>query len=428
MLSKIKHIASGTEVEVRLPASEDPVEYPGDYFSKNRQKPKLYICDGANLDDMRQSVEQGLISRNVDICHVNAYLYHVLKDIEAVADQDWSSFGISIAKAGDRVKLFDMLDVETLNQKPSAGQACPTATKEDDRWLPMYLLGLYRVGRATVVSYQSELLEALSNQCKLRSKEFKELVQTQSDFFEAWGNDLNFTKIVAAVDMFFHKFKKHPDAALRFGTIVSRFRDCASLSTFHHLVKVTGLSLEVVGTWILNDQVAKEIIQMMKPGQEIDQADSYMPYLIDFGLSTKSPYSSVKNPCFHFWGQTTALLLRSGRAKNARAPDDIPYQSLTHASLLFAYAVGRTSDIAQRFSTGETYKSETAGTSGQPKGNPLVDAVEPSSSNVVHWLAWWDDVGRVPTKEMEAFAKRAVHGLTDLRVKSIGRHIKTHFE
>ncbi|AFH89676.1 nucleocapsid protein [Vesiculovirus bogdanovac] len=426
MFSKIKHIASGADVEVRLPASEDPVEYPSEFFSKLQQKPKLYVADGHTVEQLRQFVEQGLISRNVNIVHINSYLYHVLKDTEALCDRDWTSFGINIGKAGSKVKIFDMLDVEYLENKPNAGQACPEACKDDDVWLPMYLLGLYRVGRATVPSYQNDLMEALNTQCKFRSPKFRELVQAQSDFYEAWSNDLNFTRIVAAVDMFFHRFKKHSDAGLRFGTIVSRFRDCASLSTFHHLVKITGLSLADVGSWILNDQVAREIIQMMRPGQEIDHADSYMPYLIDMGLSTKSPYSSVKNPCFHFWGQMTALLLRSSRAKHARVPDDIPYPSITNAALLFAYAVGRTSDIAQRFTTGDVYESSKKG--GASKLLSVASVAEPETSEVIKWLAWWDDKGKSPTKEMESFARRAVHALTDLRANSIGKYAKTHFD
>ncbi|AEG25351.1 nucleocapsid protein [Vesiculovirus perinet] len=322
------------------------------------------------------------------------------------------------------MRIFDTLDVQEYTGVIPDGKASNDRTANDDTWLPMLILGLYRVGRATQEEYRKNLMNGLRMQCKLRNINAEDLVSESDDFYNLWGNDPNYLKLIAAIDMFFHHFKKHEEASLRYGTIVSRFKDCAALTTLAHLVKVSGMSVGDVMTWVLNQPVEDEVCRMMTPGQEIDKADSYMPYLIDLGLSTKSPYSSVKNPCFHFWGQLTALLIQSTRAKNARVPDDIPYQELTKASQLFAYAIGRSADLAQRFAiNNKKYTREPADDD---------DALElsqepPTGRNVVDWMAWWDDVGQVPTKDMEHFGRKAVHGLTDLRMKTIGAYAKSYF-
>ncbi|AEG25350.1 nucleoprotein [Vesiculovirus jurona] len=421
MSSIVKRISTGTNVLAVLPASEDPVEYPEDYFKENPGKVKVFISRGTDLNKLRQFVYEGIKSGDVSVCHINSYLYQVLKGIQEEAPSEWKSFGVQIAVKGQKIGIFDLLEVDDYRGPIPDGKSSSGRTADDDKWLPMLILGLYRVGRATQEDYKKMLMSNLNAQCKLRSNQAEEIVDDTSDFYQAWGNDSNFLKIVAAVDMFFHYFKKNPEANIRFGTIVSRFKDCAALTTLAHLQKVTGLPIEEVFSWILTRSVEDEVCRMMKPGQEIDQANSFMPYLIDLGLSTKSPYSSVKNPSFHFWGQLTALLVQSSRAKNARVPDDIPYAELTKAAQLFGFAIGHSSDLEQRFALGDkVYKRDEAEASGS-----LLEP--PTSKDVIEWLAWWDDVGNIPTPEMDAFAKRAVHGMIDVRTKTIGEYARKIF-
>nr|AAA48460.1 nucleoprotein [Vesicular stomatitis virus]AAA48464.1 nucleoprotein [Vesicular stomatitis virus] len=421
MAPTVKRIINDSIIQPKLPANEDPVEYPADYF-KNNTNIVLYVSTKVALNDLRAYVYQGIKSGNPSILHINAYLYAALKGVEGTLDRDWVSFGRTIGKREENVKIFDLVKVEELKTALPDGKSDPDRSAEDDKWLPIYILGLYRVGRSKVTDYRKKLLDGLEIQCKVASTRFESLVEDGLDFFDVWENDPNFTKIVAAVDMFFHMFKKHERAPIRYGTIVSRFKDCAALATFGHLSKVSGLSIEELTTWVLNREVADELCQMMYPGQEIDKADSYMPYMIDFGLSQKSPYSSVKNPAFHFWGQLAALLLRSTRAKNARQPDDIEYTSLTCASLLLSFAVGSSADIEQQFYIGED-KYTTEKDDGLRKSD-----VPPKGRNVVDWLGWYDDNGGKPTPDMLQFARRAVNSLQSLREKTIGKYAKAEFD
>ncbi|AGI04014.1 nucleoprotein [Vesiculovirus malpais] len=424
MAPTVKRVSDNTIVQAVLPASEDPVEFPKDYFNANPGKIKVYISKQKDIGTLRQFVYEGIKSGDVSICHINSYLYFALKEIKDVAASDWTTFGITIASKGATMQIFDTLIIEEYRGQVADGKLNATRTVDDDKWLPMLILGLYRVGRATQEEYKKTLMSGLMAQCKLRHPNAEEIVNETDDFYQAWGNDSNFLKLVAAVDMFFHQFKKHPDAGLRYGTIVSRYKDCAALSTMSHLHKVTGLPIPDLMTWVLTKSVEDEVCRMMTPGQEIDKADSYMPYLIDLGISTKSPYSSVKNPCFHFWGQLTALLVQSARAKNARVPDDIPYAELTKAAHLLAYAVGHSSDLEQRFSIKDKqYKREIA--SDESLGD--IGSEPPTGKDVVDWLAWWDDVGRVPTPDMNSFAKKAIHGLVEIRDRTIGEYAKRTF-
>ncbi|AJR28528.1 nucleoprotein [Carajas virus] len=421
MNSIVKKVIDDTVIQPKLPANEDPVEYPADYFKTSKQIP-LYINTDKTLAELRAFVYQGLKAGNPSIIHVNSYLYLALKDIKATLERDWTSFSITIGKQGEEITIFNLVSVRPLVITVPDGRTDPDRSPNDDKWLPIYLLGLYRVGRTKLPEYRKKLMEGLEMQCKIMYPDFVPIVPEGMDFFDVWGNDSNFTKIVAAVDMFFHMFKKHERASLRYGTIVSRFKDCAALATFGHVCKVSGMSTEEVTTWVLNREVADELCQMMFPGQEIDRADSYMPYMIDFGLSQKSPYSSVKNPSFHFWGQLAALLLRSTRAKNARQPDDIEYTSLTTAGLLLAYAVGSSADISQQFYMGdEKYISD-------PSAGGLTSNAPPKGRNVVDWLGWFEDQGGNITPDMYSFAKRAVCSLQGLRDKTIGKYAKGEFD
>nr|AYO51726.1 nucleoprotein [Vesicular stomatitis virus] len=421
MAAVVKRIIDDTLIVPKLPASEDPVEYPADYFKKTSEIP-LFINTTKSLAELRGFVYQGLKSGVVSIIHVNSYLYAALKDVQAKLDRDWTSFGVNIGRAGANVRIFDLVSVKGLEGVCPDGVSDASRTSADDNWLPLYLLGLYRVGRTQMTDYRKRLMDGLINQCKMIDDKFEPLIPEGRDFFDLWGNDNNYTKIIAAVDMFFHMFKKHERAYLRYGTIVSRFKDCAALATFGHVCKITGMSTEEVTTWILNREVGDEMIQMMKPGQEIDKADSYMPYLIDFGLSQKSPYSTVKNPAFHFWGQLTALLLRSTRAKNARQPDDIEYTSLTTAGLLYAYAVGSSADLTQQFYMGDNKYVPDNSDGGLTTNAP------PQGRDVVEWLGWFDDNHRKPTPDMLQYAKRAVMSLQGLRDKTIGKYAKSEFD
>lgn len=312
----------------------------------------------------------------------------------------------------------------TVKEDPSQGadgKLHPDVIMDDDKWLPAYILGLYRVGRATIPEYRALLMKNLMQQCMSMSPRAKALARDTDIFYDIWAADANFCRIVACVDMFYNRFKKSIQSNIRFGTIASRFKDCAALATMSHLIKISGLTDIDVCLWIMLNDIRKEFKQMMMPGNEIDNPESYMPYLADFGISTKSPYSTVRNPCFHFWGQLTALMLRASRSKNARVPQDIPISDITIAAWLFAYAVGRTADLKIQF--------VRSGAPDPPNLKVQVEGPEPpASKDPIEWLAWYVDHGKIPTVDMKKFGRSIVASLTELRAGTVGKYAKSYFD
>ncbi|AAK60421.1 nucleocapsid protein [Sprivivirus cyprinus] len=409
-------IKTNATVAAVLPASEDQADYPSTFFEGGNEI-RLYVNKEEKLDVLRQYVYMGLVEKNCKIQHVNAYLYAVLKGERELLEADWDSFGHKIGIQGEKIGPFNLVRVEDIPDGLPDGKLNAEVSAEDDAWLPLFLLGLYRVGRASETTYRTLLMESLIKQCKAIKSDWVSPVTATHKYFDVWGNDGNYLKIVACVDMFYNHFKKSIKATFRWGTIVSRFKDCAALATLGHVVKITGLTIEEVFTWVLQTEVAEELVKMMKPGQEIDNSASYMPYLIDMGISAKSPYSTIKNPSFHFWGQLVAALCRSKRALNARQPDEIDSMSISNASLLMAYALGSSPDIEQQFSTGDTYRKP-------PKEASYLVSEEPKSRSVVEWIAWYSDVDNKPTDDMLMMAKRVAGTISGPRDNSVGKWIK----
>ncbi|UED36902.1 nucleoprotein [Mediterranean bat virus] len=420
MAGRIRDFVQKDEITVCAPSDVDLPEYPKDFFARGK-KPQLVVGTRDTLGQLRGYVYSGLLDGTVLIQHVNSYLYLVLKEKKERNEKKWTSFGITIAEENMDINVFCMVDVKEEPSVGSDGKVHPDAIVDDDRWLPTYLLGLYRVGRATVPEYRALLMKNLMQQCLAMSPRAKPLVRDTDIFYDIWSVDRNYCKIVACTDMFYNRFKKSVDSGIRFGTIASRFKDCAALSTFSHLVRISGLTEHEVCYWVMLNDIRKEIRQMMMKGNEIDNPESYMPYLADFGISGKSPYSTVRNPCFHFWGQLTALLLRASRSKNARVPNDIPLSDLTTASWLFAYAIGRTADLQIQFGK--------IGDAAPPPMTVEADGPDPpTSKDPVEWLAWYVDNGKIPTLDMKRFGKAAVAALSELRVNTIGKYAKGYFD
>ncbi|QIQ19220.1 nucleoprotein [Yinshui bat virus] len=420
MSNLVRDIAHKDEVGVKTPSDSDLPEYPKDYFAKG-EKPVLTIGTKDSLGALRGYVYSGLLDGTVLIQHINSYLYYVLRDRKERNEKKWKSFDIVIAEEQTDVGVFCMVTVKEDPSQGADGKLHPDVIMDDDKWLPAYILGLYRVGRATVPEYRAMLMKNLMQQCMSMSPRAKSLARDTDIFYDIWSSDSNFCKIVACVDMFYNRFKKSIYSNIRFGTIASRFKDCAALATMSHLIKISGLTDVDVCLWIMLNDIRREFKQMMMPGNEIDNPESYMPYLADFGISTKSPYSTVRNPCFHFWGQLTALLLRAQRSKNARVPQDIPISDLTIASWLFAYAVGRTADLKIQF--------VRVGAPDPPELKVQIDGPEPpASKDPVDWLAWYVDHGKVPTVDMKKFGRAVVASLTELRAGTVGKYAKNYFE
>ncbi|CAH0562739.1 unnamed protein product [Brassicogethes aeneus] len=177
MAASMKRVSTGTVVTPLAPSSKIEVQYPADWFKSNPdQKPKLKYY----------------------------------KEMEA--DEDWKSYGLVICKAGNKCNPFSMVELQ--EEQETANHDSKPAAEDDYAWMATYLLGIYRLVRATEQDYRSTLCERINDQMK----SFKSTAGSLTDVvaeFSNWINDATYLKIVACVDMFYNRFPKAPLAAVR---------------------------------------------------------------------------------------------------------------------------------------------------------------------------------------------------------------------
>lgn len=411
------------EYTAAVPLDKDPPEYPGDQFDKKREKPKL-ICprSGLKLDEVRKMIKGQIRDGTLDIELAKFYLISLLKTIDEPNDENWSSFKILILGSKEVGKPLCVVQVvdDTKDAQLDSKSKENDASEEDDLWMSTYLLSIYRIGRATNKAYQVKLIDDLNKLMATFPGQAIPMIQGLQAL-DSWHGDSNYCKIVASVDMFFSKFKKSKWAILRFGTISSRYRDCAALTAMNHYAKLLGADLVEALEWSFVGRVSDEIEQMLKPEQELDKPDSYMPYMMDLGISKMSPYSTVRNPAWHLFCHTVGSLMFSRRSMNARhieAPDQS--NIISNAELIvFVYET--------RIKWLKNFRRvDEPDTSDDLKNiRPAVfeSATLPSTTKADDWFAWMKLNHFELPDECRKYIGKSAKKLKDTREGSIGQFI-----
>ncbi|AJG39228.1 nucleocapsid [Yongjia Tick Virus 2] len=346
-------LATGKRVITTLPQDETPGEFASDWFDKHpKQKPRLVIPHKTDdLKLLRQVVKRGLKEGNLSVQTATTYVYKVLSQVELDSEDVWTSFGVEIALAKQRVGPFCMMQVE-LREEPLANTETATATEDDDQWMVFYILAQYRILKLQNADYERLIINKANNHLSaMKGKADEKQDLDGSKRYGAWVQDPTYLKIVAAVDMFFCKFKDSPWAIVRFGTLGSRYRDATALTTLNHITQRTGLTIDQFMLWIFNDTVADELDRMSREGQELDKHDSYVPYIRDMGLSAKSPYSAQLNPAFHFFCHAIGALMNSTRSINAKLGPEVDLTNTLANAQVVAYALSSCPVMVKAYGT-----------------------------------------------------------------------------
>ncbi|ADB88758.1 nucleocapsid [Durham virus] len=406
-----------------VPLGRDPPEFPADFFARG-QKPEMMIPNNAvTLDDARMILLDQIKKGSLDINLGKLYLYLVLKDITQNLDADWTSFNVQIGSLGTSMSPWGIV---TVNQDPNQcridGSSKDTsAKKEDDQWMCMYLLAIYRVGKATNKTYQTMLIDQLNRMLASVSKNAVPMVQAMAAL-DSWPNDTNFCKMVACVDMFFNKFKNHEWAVLRFGTISSRFRDCAALTSMAHYQQLLGINLGKALEWIFVSRVTEEVELILTPNQELDKPDSYMPYLIDLGISKNSPYSSTRNSSWHLFCHGLGALLASRRSVNARHLEAADQSNILINVMLISYVFQTRVTWSKNFvEQGQVDKSDAL--NDGKKSVLLSKSSLPSTTSADDWFCWMKLNRFELPDDCKVLAGKNAQKLNDSRDGSIGQFL-----
>ncbi|CAG4949534.1 unnamed protein product [Parnassius apollo] len=154
-------------IKPRAPSGLVEVQYPSTWFRNNEgQKPPLSITLVTNsLEEARKMVSKAILDNNVPIDLAKTFLYHFAKTITMKLDDDWKSYKLTIGEKDRDITPLDIIEpkVTTLNREHPGTES---AREEDDPWMAGTLLSYYRLIRAPVTTYKSQIAQRVSIQMK----------------------------------------------------------------------------------------------------------------------------------------------------------------------------------------------------------------------------------------------------------------------
>ncbi|UNP42107.1 nucleoprotein [Porcine ephemerovirus 1] len=414
-------------IKPKRPYDNVPAQFPLDYFKRNNHtKPNLRIPQKElGLQDVRELVRGGLNRNDLNVKHAMRYLYLVLSKVVETADDDWDSFGIKLVRKGCQMTPWDLFNIVEDKDKLVDGIKDNKAVEDDDKWMCLAIVATYRLGRTNNQAHKNNLIVKINQQLVGMNRDAPPMIDLPAQQ-AAWVANADFNKMIAGIDMFFNKFKTNEWAFLRFGTIPARYKDCAALMSIGHLCDVTGLDLEDVLDWIFVGTIATEIVNMMTEGNEVDNPYSYMPYMMELGLSMKSPYSSSMAPGLYTLVHMVGCLLYSDRSKNARMISDRNLVNIKMNAEVLAFVRAKKGDLVKAF-VKENEKNRLEKDSDNIEPTELDLTSLPSSHDPMDWFAYLESVDFNLPDEIKLHTKSESRKITNTRAGTIGHHIATTF-
>ncbi|CAN7942623.1 unnamed protein product [Ixodes hexagonus] len=246
--------------------------------------------------------------------------------------------------------------------------------------------------------------------------------------YTEWYSCDSYLTMVAACDMFLKRFPDSHVSRIRMGTMPSHFKDCNALVSLGGLVKPVGIPLPELLQWIFVPEVALDIARLNKPGQELCEEHSYTPYLTDFHLVSKSPYSSSANKALHLWCHTLGVFMPVERSMNARHIDDVHTTDIISNTMLVAYARRSTAVSRPMFLTSKTKADEEgqAWAAGVDQGGAEIAEGAPTTLEPQKWYQYLarNQFRLDPT--IMSFFTNLVQGMPEFREGSVGKKLKLY--
>lgn len=400
-------------VTLILPQLTPAPEYPSDFFVTNPGKPAVSVPDlGKNLNELRDIFAKQVKDNSMTLDVAKAYLWAVFGKCGGVLKGDWVSFGVVIGNDGGSVTPQSLLEPKFV-AATYVDQGKITTPEKEDKALMLIALCMYRLAKPIMPEYKTVLMTKIDNQlATLQPNKWK--IAALQGMCSAWGSDEDYCKLVAAFDMFINKFSNCEYALVRIGTVGSRFRDCSALTSCEYITKLLGITPEEFCDWVFTSQVGEEIERMMRDGQEIGKADSYMPYLIDMGLSQRSPFSARTNSCVHLFIHMIGAFLGTQRSRKARLFSDAGQAMIVQNAAICAYAFSKISHLGKYFT---------------PDGEEIVldtiakDTTDPTSTSGDEWFYKIGEWGNKVPPHIWNFAKQAGKTVSSFREGTIGEFI-----
>ncbi|AJG39208.1 nucleocapsid [Wuhan Louse Fly Virus 10] len=312
---------TGDLIKISEPELDKPVEYPHVKFKDAKSKPSLKVRGvQASLTQIRAAVLSFIKGNKMLPSAITHYLYILMTDI--ITDEleaDWVSYTITIPKG--TITPGHLVDLTLDDSTAWTDITTPELLdRQHDPYLLLCLMCMYRFAASHEKQREilAEKIKSMLSQAR-HDQFLPTMIQASNTNLPLMVSNPQLDFLVACLDMFFVRFPRNEFAGARFGTIITRYQGCSGYSNLVHFKKILGIeNIHKAVEWFFSPQMRLEILQMTaSPEQEWVQPHSYLPYMMCFRLSEKSPYSANNNPAIHTLTHIVGTLLGNVRSKNA---------------------------------------------------------------------------------------------------------------
>ncbi|AGO44080.1 N [Niakha virus] len=391
--------------------------YPSEFFKK-KEKPTVTIKTSVlSTEGLKAVVIEGLRNATLHSDVFLTWLYRSNFGAKLKLEEKWTSFGIKIGDEGEEISFRDLvtvkeegvLDTSSLVGDADAAKAC------SDLGVAIVGLSTFRLSgkqenQANHRKKLAERIEALSEN-ELKGKLS---VIPNRGLSTLWMMDKNFLKTCAAVDMFFYRFPLSEDAKCRVSLMGCRYKDCSAFVAMGYMCRITGLSEADLLSWVWLERVGKQIVAILKSGEECEAEYSYFPYQSSFCLTPCSAYSVTQNPDLYLWIQLTGCLLLNKRSLNAIKSGDVNTYDVGKMATMLGFACSRSFSFKKIFSEKAGDTSKVSGDTEKSIGG------SPTGKNGETWLRFFVNGGKVMPDEVKDWFKECQDKMPATRPDTVG--------
>lgn len=365
------------------------------------------------------------MNQTLDLGHVMYFLYTIINQDENEITVSWTSYGTTICPEGGKAKLemifYKINDIETRGH-----MGTPITDDKYDHWMIIYLCCAYRLAGIYNQNQRKNTAQRFNDYLKGFACPQNVHLDGVNNLYQCWTQNENMRKLIAAIDMYLTKFHHSKYSFAKIGTMVAHHRGIGAFDDVRIILKCTGFTTIQLLNWMFDSRLKEDFERILYGNEEYQQMhnDSYFHWMMDLGMSKKSPYSPNINPAFHFWVHVFVATSSQGHgytdSKNFKMVGQCNYQSVLENAILLAYSKLIYSNGRLFFTVDGIPFPEN------PKPRPLHDPKDtfpPNNHNGQEWYAWYMDKGEVPY-----FIKKWAAGIwkrfTNVRPGSIGEFLQ----
>lgn len=350
--------------------------YPSQYFAVNPQKPIVRVV--SKTPDIQLNTMNGALfgSAEVQPFVVVAFMHRALSKWKKVEiSTEWISHRLTISTVGgcavtdlytaQELTVDNDISVETLE-----GQHCT-----NDNFYLYWACAASRIHASEsskAEEYKSNILTKITTRGGDEIFAGSKIPQMAMGRWNATVNDPNYLILISMIDMYLNRHPSHECAALRVATIPTRLHGFSTYQDLRHLTELLSVKLDMALRFIYSDKIGKEVDQLIKTGEEVEDRFSYTPYLVKMGCIQSSPYSSNNNQYFSCWVHAIGCMMGNSRSCNAKKLDKVSPLTIFHHAAVVAYYMKDGDDPTVQF-VDESGTDKYDAREGQGEFSPTID-------------------------------------------------------